>query len=413
MVKQDLVKYLEDLGLISIDQHGFREGHSCTTQLLEIMEIWTEFSDQGLPWDCIYLDFAKAFDSVPHKRLINKLKSYGIRGKLLSWIADFLSERKQLVTVGDKVSSWAQVKSGIPQGSVLGPILFIIFINDLPDTVKAMTKIFADDTKLFKTITSTADRDIIQKDIKSLADWSSAWQLPFNELKCKVLHYGKNNPEYKYSMKGHILDKDDTEKDLGVTFDTGLNFRAHINNIIKKANCRVGIIKRHFTKLNKESFLLLYKTLVRPILEYAMAIWAPYSKHEINELEKVQRRATKLLKITRNKPYTNRLKMLNLTTLLYRRERNDMIQVYRLFKGFDKINKDDFFTVDDSHRTRGHQFKVIKPRCVTKLRQNTFSQRTINLWNSLPQEAVMADTVNGFKNQLQKAWLKKESKYEC
>ena len=292
---------------------------------------WSVIPKQA--WDCIYLDFAKAFDSVPHKRLLNKLQAYGITGKLLKWVEDFLTDRQQRVIVAQENSSWTKVMSGIPQGSVLGPLLFIVFINDLPSVaVNSLIKIFADDTKVFKAISTIQDAEDLQTDIDKLTLWAKKWQLPYNELKCKVIHYGKRNINHNYTMNGYNLQTDTEEKDLGVTFDRNLTFQPHIGNIISKANSRVGIIKRTFNKLNEENFKILYKSLVRPILEYCTPIWFPLNKREAEEIEKVQRRATKLVSTIRNKTYEDRIQDLNLTTLYLRRKRTDMIQTFKILK---------------------------------------------------------------------------------
>ena len=220
IVRHDTYKHLQNLGIISKDQHGFLEGRSCSTQLLEVMEIWTDLLDKGLPWDTIYLDFAKAFDRVPHARLIKKLESCGVTGKVLAWIKSFLSNRRQSVAVKSSKSKWVNVTSGIPQGSVLGPLLFVVFINNLPDQVQSFTKLFADDTKVFRAIESVDDHLTLQADLEKLVRWSKVWQLPFNVEKCKVLHYGKLNPEYTYTMDGQNINTSSEEKDLGVNFDT-------------------------------------------------------------------------------------------------------------------------------------------------------------------------------------------------
>jgi hypothetical protein len=242
------------------------------------MELWTDLLDQGLAFDCIYSDFAKAFDRVPHKRLIEKLKAYGIKGNLLVWIENFLSNRNQCVTINNVSSDTIEVTSGIPQGSVLGPILFIIFINDLPDVLNSYVKIFADDTKIFNVIQSVESYNILQEDIRKIIDWTDKWQLYFNRDKCKIIHYGRNNLTFEYFMNNHKVEVVDFEKDLGVTFDRNLKFSAHIKNIVNKANSRLGIIKRNFSDLSAEIFLPLYKSLVRPLLEYCSSIWYPILK---------------------------------------------------------------------------------------------------------------------------------------
>ena len=163
----------------------------------------------------------------------------------------------------------------------------------MPQKVKSYIKLFADDTKIFKAIESVSDITLIQEDLNKLMAWSRDWQLPFNVDKCKTIHFGRNNPNHTYTMGDQPLPTDHSEKDVGVTFDSDFNFRTHIQNCISKANSRVGMIKRSFSKLNTQSFKLLYKSLIRPILEYCSCIWFPLYKGDCSEIEKVQRRATK------------------------------------------------------------------------------------------------------------------------
>jgi hypothetical protein len=168
-------------------QHGFMSGRSCTTQLLDTVDIWTRLLDEGNAVDVIFLDFAKAFDSVPHQRLLTKLQGFSVDGKLHSWISDFLCGRRQRVVVNGAHSSWSEVLSGIPQGSVLGPLLFICYVNDMPDAVQGLIKMFADDTKVFNKVNTPSEQMSLQEDLRSLEDWSLKWQLRFNADKCKVM----------------------------------------------------------------------------------------------------------------------------------------------------------------------------------------------------------------------------------
>ena len=197
IIRDHITEFLEGNNLITNHQHGFRSGHSCTTQLLELMEDFTDFYEMEIPYDCIYLDFAKAFDRVPHQRVLTKLYNLGIRGDVIRWIKDFLFGREQRVVINNVCSEWSNVISGIPQGSVLGPILFTIFINDIPVDINSNIKNFADDTKLYNGAHLS---NTIQEDIDKLIEWSNKWLLPFNTDKCKVLHYGKGNPKTDYIM---------------------------------------------------------------------------------------------------------------------------------------------------------------------------------------------------------------------
>ena len=294
-IRDQIQDYMEKNNFITSCQHGFRKHRSCVTQLLEVMNDLTNFHENSDSIDIIYMDFAKAFDSVPHKRLINKLKSYGIEGNILNWISDFLNNRSQTVKVNNALSDPAPVVSGIPQGSILGPLLFIIFINDLPDCVQSICKIFADDTKVYN---SHKNYSILQNDLYKLLDWAREWDLNFNLSKCHVLHMGKRNNKNVYYMdrdKTVKLDTTLSEKDVGVTFSTDLKFDIHIGNIVKKANQLTGLIKRSFLHLDQSMFRDLFKSIVRPHLEYANVIWHPLYKRQASLIEGVQRRATKLI----------------------------------------------------------------------------------------------------------------------
>ena len=172
LVKDSIMTHMETNNLFTKHQFGFRGGHSCVTQLLHTFEEWSKAIDDRHSVDVLYLDFRKAFDTVPHQRLLKKLNAYGISGHILNWIEHFLKERKQRVSISGHLSDWADVLSGIPQGSVLGPTLFLIFINDLPDRVNSLVKIFADDTKMYSIINDQSDIDSLQKDLDNLAEWS-------------------------------------------------------------------------------------------------------------------------------------------------------------------------------------------------------------------------------------------------
>ena len=314
--------------LISNKQFGFIGGRSTTLQLLRVIDEWTEILDNGGSIDVIYFDFMKAFDKVSHSRLILKLKSYGIGGVLLDWLKSFLTDRKQRVGVNDEYSEWTEVPSGVPQGSVLGPVLFVVYINDLPDKVTgdSMLYMFADDTKLYRAILDVSDTEILQQDIDNMDEWSREWLMDFHPLKCKVLKMGKTiadlhdifNP---YTLRQHQLEVVDHEKDLGVTMDVDLIFDKHISNKINKANGIVGLIRKSFIHLDEESFLRLYKALVRPHLEYANSVWAPRFKRQVEVIENVQRRATKLIPDFKDLTYEERIRKLKLPTLKYRRLR--------------------------------------------------------------------------------------------
>lgn len=401
IVRTSILDHLDRNSLISNAQFGFRSGRSCILQLIDVMEDWSEYIENDESWDTIYLDFAKAFDSVPHQRLLHKSSAYGIRGNVLSWISDFLTGRRQYVSVKGEVSSWKDVISGVPQGSVLGPILFIIYINDLPEVVSSTVKIFADDTKLYNT---DSNNDILQQDLDALCTWADLWQLVFNVMKCKTIHYGRNNQDYQYTMKFEDIESVDEEKDLGVLFQQDLKFSNHISSKVNKANSVLSLILRSFDYIERDSFVLLYKALVRPHVEYGNTIWYPFLRKDIECVEKVQKRATKLVPQLKDLTYTERLKKLKLPTLAHRRRRGDMLQTFKIIKGIENIPSERFFSVITTSTTRGHSFKLEKPRCRTSIRLQQFSQRIINDWNALPEHVVNAIDVNNFKAKLDQYW---------
>ena len=189
--------FYEKESLIAKEQHGFVKRKSCVTNLLEL-DLITKSLSEGFSVVIVYLDFIKAFDMVPHQRLIQKLKGYGIKDDLLKWVQSFLSERRQRVVLGDISSSWANVTSGVPQGSVLGPLMFVMFKNDLPEVIEGFCKLYADDSKIIRVIEDDSSADILQRDIDSVTNWTKEWLMKLNSSKCKVMHFGNKNARSDY-----------------------------------------------------------------------------------------------------------------------------------------------------------------------------------------------------------------------
>ena len=404
LIRDQLVEHLSATGQLSKDQHGFRAKRSCTSQLLEVLEEWTTTMENGDPLDAVYLDFRKAFDSVPHQRLLNKLRACGVAGKVLDWIQSFLTGRHQQVIIGGHKSPWSPVLSGVPQGSVLGPTLFIAFVNDMPNVVDSSIKIFADDTKLFRKVPTTQDRRLLQNDLDAIAEWSKTWQLPFNEEKCTVLHIGSRNPRYTYTLNDLQLNETDSERDLWVYVDNDLKFRKQAASAVAKASQVLALIRKSFRAINCDTLPLLFKSLVRPHLEYGCCIWGPFSKADRKAVERVQRRATKLVPDLRHRPYTERLRLLDLPSLYYRRRRGDMIKTYQVLHGEMDVRQEDFFTPALDRRTRGHPWKLNKEQAQSRTRRLCFSTRVISDWNSLPSEVVLAPSLGAFKSRLDAHW---------
>ena len=290
IIRDKIMEHMENNNLFSNKQFGFLNGRSTVLQLLTVLDKWTKIIDEGVTIDCVYFNFKKAFDKVPHQRLIHKVEQYGIKEDIINWIKSFLDSRTQQVVINGELSEPKNVTSGIPQGSVLGPLLFVIFINDLPDLVKSDMFLFADDTKIFRRISTKQDEVILQEDINEMLKWSDKWQLEFHPGKCVKMSFNNKELENrKYNMDAVVLRNVKQEKDIGVIVDEQLKFKDHMYKKIKKVNNMMGLIRRSFIHMDEEMFLKLYKSLVRPHLEYANVIWYPTKIKDITAIENVQR----------------------------------------------------------------------------------------------------------------------------
>ena len=415
ILRQKIMEHLLLNNLLSKKQHGFITGRSTVTQLLTYMDECIQHIVNGDVVDAVYLDFWKAFDTVPHRRLLGKLQAYGIKGNILNWINTFLVGRSQEVTVNGVKSKSAPVISGIPQGSVLGPLLYVIYINDLLDNIESSGLLFADDTKLFRKVSRKSDAELLQKDIQLLEAWSKKWLLDFNGEKCHILTLGRFE-NIRHTSRYKICDAEMehvySEKDLGVTFDESLRFEEHIANKVRVANAIVGQIRSSFSFMDKEIFKRLYVTLVRPHLEYAQSVWSPHLAKHVNMIENVQIRATKLVDNIGSLDYGERLKALELPSLTYRRKRGDMIEIYKHFNSYDIQALSPSFQPRD-RTTRGNTLKLTEriPRDGCRgLQMNSFYHRTTRTWNELPDHVVSAKTIDTFKNRLDQHW--EEMKYK-
>ena len=412
IIRDHLMEYVLTNIFISKNQYGFIKGRSTVLQLLKIFDDWTECLESGGQIDCVYMDFEKAFDTVPHERLISKLKSYNIDSTIINWVSAFLKGRNFKVIVNGKCSCSFDVISGIPQGSILGPLLFIIYINDLPDECSSLLSklnIYADDTKLYGHILQREDQCMLQQDIDKIKTWADRWLLKLNVNKCKVVSYALRDviSTSYFIQEGNKcleLDKLDSFKDLGVVFDKGLTFGDHMHEKISKAYSVLGIIKRNFIHMNSHSFILLYKSMVRPHLEYANGVWCPYRKGDIEAIEKVQKRATKLVISVKHLQYEERLHRLKLPTLKYRRLRGDMIEVFKLLNNLYDKDVDFKLRLKPAYSTRGNSYKLENYSFHYDVRKFSFCPRVVNVWNSLPDHVVNVATVNMFKAHLDKFW---------
>ena len=300
--------------------------------------------------------------------------------------------------------------SGVPQGSVLGPLLFLLYINDLPSAVLSDAYLFADDTKLFRQINSKNDQLVLQQDLVSLSSWSREWLLEFNLDKCKMVTLGK---QLFSDRSYYMVDKDGlkgemsiakSEKDIGVIVDKDLDFSLHIGEKTKKANQIMGLIRRCFRYMDEEMFVALYTSLVRPHLEYGASVWSPFKKMYIDQIEGVQRRATRQVKSISHLSYEERLEKLNLFSLSFRRCRGDMIETFKILNDVYDSAVTPTLALSHNIRTRGNKQKLCILKSKHNFRKNFFTLRVCKDWNSLPNEVIDCENVNQFKDKLDKFW---------
>ena len=400
LIKEQIMDHLASHDLISSHQHGFRTNRSTESQLLECVNDWTLSLDAKESIDVLYLDTAKAFDTVSHRKLLFKLTQYGIHGSILNWIRAFLSSRSQAVRVNGSLSSYTDVSSGVPQGSVLGPVLFLVYINDLVDICKySSLKLFADDSKLYFKCTRDVDFQKLSDDAEAVFRWMEINQLKVALEKCSVLHLGGSNMQRPLVIENSLVPSVDTIRDIGVFMSHDLKFSVHSSYVAHKAFTISNLFFRVFRCRDRGFLNQFYKTYIRPLVESATSVWNPYLIKDIDLVEKVQRKFTKRFPGLFKLSYKERRDVLDLDTLELRRLHRDLTQCYNIIHGNVDLNYNDFFELNNNH-LRGHSQKLVVRRARLNCRKYSFSNRVVPTWNSLPQEVIDSSSVHVFKNKL-------------
>ncbi|CAM5073177.1 unnamed protein product [Natator depressus] len=279
--------------------------------------------------------------------------------KIERWIRNWLTGRLQRVLLKGELSGWREVTSGVPQGSVLGPILFNLFITDLGTKSGSVLIKFADDTKLGGTANLEKDQDIIQEDLDDLVNWSNSNRMKFNSEKCKVMHLGINNKNFSYKLRTHQLEVTEEEKDLEVLVDHRMIMSHQCDMAVKKADTALGCIRRGISSRDEEMLVPLYKALVRPHLEYCVQFWSPMFKKDEFKLEQIQRRATRMIREMENLSYERRLKELGLFSLTKRRLRGDMIALYKYIRRINTGEGEELFKLSTNVDTRTNGYNLV------------------------------------------------------
>ncbi|CAM4595630.1 unnamed protein product [Caretta caretta] len=293
VLKESILKHLEERKVIRNSQHGFTKGKSCLTNLIAFYDEITGSVDEGKAVDVLFLDFSKAFDTVSHSILVSKLKKYGLDGCTTRWVESWLDCRAQWIVINGSMSSWQLVSSGVPQGSVLGPVLFNIFINDPEDGVDYTLSKFADDTKPGGVVDTLEDRDRIQRDLDKLEDWAQKKSDEGQQGQVQSSALRTEESHAPLQTRDRMGRQQFCREGPGVTVDEKLDMSLQCALVAKKANGILGCISRGIASRSRDVIVPLYSTLVRPHLEYCVQFWAPHYKKDVEKLERVQRRAKK------------------------------------------------------------------------------------------------------------------------
>jgi Reverse transcriptase (RNA-dependent DNA polymerase) len=403
IIKDEVTEHMEKNKLINESQHGFSKGKSCTTNVVEFLEVVTKAVDCGDPVDIFYLDFSKAFDKVPKERLMVKIRAKGVTGKLADWLQEWLTDRVQVVKVRNESSDEQKVESGVPQGTVMGPCLFKIHIDDLDDLIVHLVDLlskFADDTKGAKIIKSIQDCIQLQEALNKLCEWAQRWGMAFNEKKCKIMHVGKNNPEHEYYMNGVRLAAVEEEKDVGVIVHKSLKPARQCEKAAATATGILMQLAKNFHYRDKQIFARLYTQYVRPHVEFATPVWSPWLQSDIKTIEKVQERAIKMMTGLKSVSYEDRCKEAGLETLENRRKLQDMAQTYKLVHGIDRIERIGLFSHIPAGRTRlaADPLNMRSEQAKTDIRKNFFTQRIVQSWNQISSINKNCKNIHAFKS---------------
>jgi hypothetical protein len=401
IVLKHMLTHFDQYKIITCLQHGFRAAHSCVSQLVITVQDLMFYRDKNIQVDVIVLDFSKAFDTVPHNRLLHKLHHYGIRGELHSWILAFLKTRSQRVVVDGAHSDWVHVDSGVPQGTVLGPLLFLAHINDLPTTIQSQCRLFADDCLLYRPIHSEQDQLILQEDLQQLQQWADKWGMRFNASKCQLLRISRSTRSLErfYTINNQILEQVSSAKYLGVLLNDQLKWDSHIDSITARANSIIGFLRRNLSLCNRDLKELAYFSLTRSILEYACQAWDPHTKKDITRLEMVQRRAARfaLRDYSTYSSVTKMLDELGWDPLSTRRRNHRLALMYQINHGLVAIPTDDLLIPADSRTRASNCYKYKQLVAKTEAYRNSFFPRTITEWNRLDNNIVNSATIDSFR----------------
>ena len=401
----NISKHLDKHTILSDNQHGFRAKRSCETQLVQTIEDLSKSINDKQQIDMAILDFSKAFDTVSHSKLLYKLNHYGIRNNTLNWIESWITNRTQQVVLNGATSNQVQVKSGVPQGTVMGSLMFLLFINDIAERTQSQVRLFADDCLVYRNINTNSDSLVFQRDLDLLCEWASQWQMRFNEKKCYILHITnrRKKREHTYSMNGIDLDTRSHNPYLGVELQDDLKWTKHIEQATTKANRNLGFLRRNLRKCPETVKEQAYCALVRPHLEYAAAAWDPYLKKDIGRLEAVQRRAARFVKDEYSRTpgtVTSIYRDLNWDTLEKRRKILRLTLLHKVLHGGVYIALPSYIHTKTRYTRSSLRSRLTSISTSCNAYKFSFVPRTIQEWNNLPAHVTSLADSQQFKTQI-------------
>ena len=401
IVVSQLLNHLDQYKALAEAQHGFRHKRSCETQLLQFLEDLSSSIQGGGQVDVIIMDFTKAFDKVSHQRLLHKLDGFGVRGQVHTWIRSFLCQRKQRVIVEGCASGDVAVDSGVPQGTVLGPILFLLYINDLPEYVQCPVRLFADDCVIYTPIKSIDDSQLLQQDLTKLEEWERTWKMDFNPSKCFTMNVTRKRKPFanSYHLKGSTLENTNSSSYLGVTIRNDLKWNDHINKVTAKANRTLGLLRRNIKTNNTDLKTRAFNTLVRPSLDYCASVWDPHLQTDIDKIQAVQRRGARYVcnRYHNMSSPSDMLTELKWEPLAARRSKIKLCTFFKIHHGLVDIHHPPYIHLAPCRARRTHDLTYFEIPTPTAYYKHSFYPSTVILWNRLPASAVEAPSIVAFK----------------
>ena len=407
-----LFNHLSSHNTLSANQFGFRPGRSTITPLLIAVHKWHLALEKRQQIGCVFFDLRKAFDSVPHQALLNRLFSLNLPLHLFCWLSNYLNSRLQRVVIGGTESSWLPVKSGVPQGSILGPLLFLVFINDLfsvPLSEGSTIMVYADDILLFKPLSSPSDLSALQLDVDHIGTWISTNYLSINEVKSKCMLISRSRSRqlnFAILLNGRALECVKHFKYLGLWISDDLSWSCHIEAVCSKARRMLGFIYRYFSPhCNASTILTLYRAHILPTLDYASIVWDPHLKKDQKLLDSVQHFALKIASRSWNSSSETLHRQFEMTPLIKRRQYFKLLVTFKFLKGFLYFPGGFFVLRLTPNLRTSHCLQLIQPFARSSSFYNSFFVQSVSLWNSLPGATVCSNSISTFKTKIRSVYL--------